>query len=91
MRLQNREHITMISHWTKSTAGAAIGTLLLALAVPTAARSQPVPRFAQPDVPSPAATIHPRPSGTSRDARSPVVEREHLKAQRIINRVCSAC
>jgi hypothetical protein len=81
----------MIHHRTRSTAATEIVKHVLSLAVPTTARSQPVPRFAQPDVPSPAATAHPLPSWWSRDSRSPAAEREHLKAQRIINRVCSGC
>lgn len=81
----------MIHCRTRSTAGAALAALVLSLAVPTAARSQPVPRFAQPDVPSPAAMAHPVPSWRSPDARAPDVAREHLRAQRIINRVCSGC
>jgi hypothetical protein len=81
----------MIHQRTRFTAGAAVATLILALAAPNAARSQPMPRFAQPDVPSPAASAHTLPSWRSRDFRSPDVEREHLKAQRIISRVCSRC
>ncbi|MCJ2065496.1 hypothetical protein MKK63_22690 [Methylobacterium sp. J-088] len=61
------------------------------LAVPNAVRSQPVPRFAQPDVPNPTARSLPPPYRTIRDLRSPTVEREHLRAQRIINRICSGC
>lgn len=71
--------------------GAATGALLLILTVPTAARSQPIPRSAQPDVPSPIARSLPSPYRTIRDFRSPTVEREHLRAQRIINRICSGC
>ncbi|TXN06000.1 hypothetical protein FV242_02200 [Methylobacterium sp. WL64] len=81
----------MIAHRTRITAGAAIAALLLPLAVPTAVRSQPAPRFTQPDVPSLAATTVPLSSRTSRDWRSPAVEREHLRAQRVISRVCSGC
>ncbi|CAM3014677.1 hypothetical protein JHFBIEKO_0459 [Methylobacterium mesophilicum] len=81
----------MNSHRTRITAGAAIGVILLPLAVPTAARSHPAPRFTQPDVPSLAAINHPLASRTSRDVRSPAVEREHLRAQRVISRVCSGC
>ncbi|MBP1180653.1 hypothetical protein JOE48_002617 [Methylobacterium sp. PvR107] len=81
----------MINPRKRSTAGAAVATLLLSLAAPNAALSQPMPRFAQPDVPSPAATAHTLPSWRSQASRSPDVEREHLKAQRIMNRVCSGC
>ncbi|TXN44662.1 hypothetical protein FV233_14055 [Methylobacterium sp. WL7] len=81
----------MILGQTKPLAGAAAGALLLALTAPTAVRAQPVPRFAQPDVPSPTARPLPPPYRTIRDLRSPTVEREHLRAQRIINRICSGC
>ena len=80
----------MISGPTRTLAGAA-GAFLLTLAVPTAVRSQPVPRFAQSDVPSPTARSLPPPYRTIQDLRSPTVEREHLRAQRIINRICSGC
>ena len=81
----------MISERTKPFARAAAGALLLTLTAPTAVRSQPIPRFAQPDVPSPTARSLPPPYRTIRDLRSPTVEREHLRAQRIINRICSGC
>lgn len=81
----------MIPSWTRSTAGAARVTLVLSLAVPTAARSQPVPRFAHPGVPSPAAMARPIPFAMGPDLRSATVEREHMRAQRIINRICSGC
>ncbi|WCS27381.1 hypothetical protein LOK46_11345 [Methylobacterium sp. NMS14P] len=81
----------MISHRTRAAAAPAIGTLLMVLAAPTEARAQPVPRFAQADVPSLAAIIHARPFRTDLDLRSPTVEREHARAQRIIGRVCTGC
>jgi hypothetical protein len=81
----------MTHYRTRSTAGAATAAFVLALAAPNAAWSQPIPRFAQPDVPSLAAVAHPLPALRGQDSRSPAVEREHLKAQRIINRVCSGC
>ncbi|TXN72353.1 hypothetical protein FV230_05300 [Methylobacterium sp. WL6] len=81
----------MILRRTKTLARAAAGALLLTLMVPTAVRSQPVPRFAQPDVPSPTGRPLAPPYRTIRDLRSPTVEREHLRAQRIINRICSGC
>jgi hypothetical protein len=81
----------MIHYRTRFTAGAAIAAFVLALAAPNAAWSQPIPRFAQPDVPSPVATAHPLPALRGQDSRSPAVEREHLKARRIINRVCLGC
>ncbi|MCJ2050699.1 hypothetical protein [Methylobacterium sp. J-070] len=81
----------MIFKRKKSLPGAAAGALLLSLAVPAAALSQTVPRFAQPDVPSPTARSRPLLHGTSRDVRSPTIEREHIRAQRIINRICSGC
>lgn len=81
----------MISHRTRAAAATALGTLLTVLAAPTAAPAQPVPRFAQPDVPSVAAIARARPFRTDLDLRSPAVEREHSRAQRIIARVCSRC
>ena len=81
----------MVLKQTRTLAGAAAGVLLLSLAVPTAALSQAVPRFAQPDVPSPAAGVRPLPYWMSRDVRSPTAEREHIRAQRIINHICSGC
>ena len=78
----------MVFSRTKPLAGAA-GALLMTLTIPTAVRSQPVPRFAQPDVPSLAAGSRPLPYRTIRDVRSRTVEREHGRAQRIINRICS--
>jgi hypothetical protein len=91
LKLHTPEHTIMGFTETRTLAGAAAGALLLSLAVPTAARSQPVPRFAQPDVPSPTAGSRPLPYWTSRDVRSPTVEREHRRAQRIIDRICSGC
>jgi hypothetical protein len=81
----------MTIHWTKIAADAASCILLLSLFAPDAARAQPLPRFAQPGIPGPAAIARPPLLGTRRDARSPDVEREHLKAQRIIDRVCGRC
>lgn len=81
----------MVLKRTRRPAGAAAGAVLLFLAVPTVVRSQSAPRFTQPDVPSPAARMRPLPVWTSRDVRSPTVEREHRRAQRIINRICSGC
>ncbi|KAA0122328.1 hypothetical protein CIW48_18865 [Methylobacterium sp. P1-11] len=81
----------MIDDWMKAAAGAAIGASLAALTTPTAAEAQPVPRFAQPDVPSPSAISRPLPFWTHRDLRSPAVEREHIRAQRVINRICTGC
>ncbi|MCJ2086211.1 hypothetical protein MKK88_09415 [Methylobacterium sp. E-005] len=81
----------MVLKRAQTLAGAAAGALLLTLAAPTAVRSQPVPRFAQPDVPSPVARSRALPSWTRQDVRSLTVEREHLRAQRIIARICSGC
>jgi hypothetical protein len=81
----------MIIRRTRTFAGATAGALLLTFTVPTAVQSQPIPRFAQPDVPSLTARSLPPPNRTIRDLRSPTVEREHLRAQRIINRICSGC
>ncbi|SDM77839.1 hypothetical protein SAMN05216360_103349 [Methylobacterium phyllostachyos] len=81
----------MIYKRTKPLAGAAAVALLMTLTGTTVVRSQPVPRFAQPDVPSLAGGSRQLPYRTFRDVRSPTVEREHLRAQRIIGRVCSGC
>ncbi|WP_331300771.1 hypothetical protein [Methylobacterium oryzae] len=86
--LHQQEHEIMFSHRTRA---AATGTLLMVLTSPNAAGAQPVPRFAQPDVPGLAAITRARPFRTDQDARSPIVEREHVRAQRIINRVCTGC
>ncbi|KMO36348.1 hypothetical protein ACQVP2_24550 [Methylobacterium aquaticum] len=81
----------MIPARTRIAAVAATGTLLLSLAVSTAARSQPDPRVVQPGGPSRAAILIALPSSAVRDARSAAIEREHVRAQRIIARVCTGC
>ncbi|GJD40795.1 hypothetical protein OICFNHDK_3270 [Methylobacterium bullatum] len=81
----------MVFKRTRTIASTAARALLLSLAVPTAALSQTVPRFVQLDVPRLASPSRPLLSSTSREVRSPTLEREHLRAQRIINRVCSGC
>ncbi|KQQ24932.1 hypothetical protein ASF58_15940 [Methylobacterium sp. Leaf125] len=81
----------MVLMRTRPIAGTAARALLLFLALPSAALSQPAPRFAQVDLPSPAARLRPLLHATSREVRSPTLEREHLRAQRIINRICSGC
>ncbi|QRE76746.1 hypothetical protein F1D61_27200 [Methylobacterium aquaticum] len=77
----------MIASRTRRAAVAATGALLLCLAVPTTARSQPDPRVAQPGGAIPPAL----PSPAGRESRPPAVEREHVRAQRIIARVCTGC
>lgn len=81
----------MIVNRTAASAGALGGTLLLVLTVTSAARAEPVPRFTQSDVPNLASIIRPVPSWTNRESRPAVVEYEHVRAQRIINRVCAGC
>ncbi|GJD64668.1 hypothetical protein MPEAHAMD_4853 [Methylobacterium frigidaeris] len=81
----------MISSRMKTAAIAATGALLLSPAAPFTAQSQPLPRVAQPGIPNRAGIVLPLTSWTDRDARSPTVEREHVRAQRIIARVCTGC
>lgn len=81
----------MVLKRTRTITGAAARALLLSLAVPAAALSQTIPRFAQFDVPTSTARSRPLLHATSPEVRLPTLEREHLRAQRIINRVCSGC
>lgn len=81
----------MIPSRIRAAAIAATGALFLSLVAPTAARSQPVLRVAQSGGPDRATVSLPLPPWTGRDIRSPTVEREHVRAQRIIARVCTGC
>ena len=81
----------MILNRAAASAGAFGGALLLFLTVAPAARAEPVPRFTQPDVPTLDPVIRPAPSWANRESRPATVEDEHVRAQRIINRVCVGC
>lgn len=77
------------------TAGtrAALGTLLTALSGTGVVWAEPVRRRAQLDVASVGAVAgaRPGPSAAEQELRPAAVVREHLTAQRIIDRVCTGC
>ncbi|MFE1599730.1 hypothetical protein [Methylobacterium sp. ID0610] len=78
---------------TAVTAGARamLGTLLLTMSGTGAARAEPVQRLAHRDVATVGSLARSIPSPDERDPRPANVVREHLKAQRIIDRVCTGC
>ncbi len=81
----------MIPSRTRTAAVAATGALLLTQAAPTTARSQPALGVAQPGAPDRVA-IPPSPlARIGREARPAAVEREHVRAQRVIARICTGC
>lgn len=72
---------------------AALGALLLSLSGTGDARAEPVRRLAQRDVSTvrSVAGARPVPLPEDRELLPPQVVREHRKAQRIIDRVCTGC
>ena len=70
---------------------AARGILLLVLSGTGVTRAEPVRQFAQRDIAPVGSVTRPVPWPDTRSLRPAAVVREHRKAQRIIDRVCTGC